>query len=155
MNKPEWTQRIVEEVARLEGKKPWKDSQVRFRQGRGWWSSGYAHFRWVGKYHGRTTKTVFDYVSITAGSDEKQRKHLLLHELAHSYNRARSGHNQRFWEKAWGYYEHFRSELDWEAVKKSEFEYKAGAKRVYDRLYPEVEAKQTYGQLSLDILVTV
>lgn len=142
MKNPEWVDRYVSEVLKLEGRT--KRPLIKFRNKRG---TGYTHYKW--KWKNGKRKLIFTYISINSNGDEKWDKMIVLHELAHAMGRPRSHHNLRFWERAWRYYEAFRNELDWEAVKKSEFSYMGKAKIVYDRLYPEVELP--LGQLSLAI----
>ena len=142
MKQPEWVDRYVREVLKIEGKT--KYPKIVFRKGRG---GGCTHYKW--KYiHGKR-KIVFAYISINSAGNEKIDKMVLFHELAHAMGKVKAGHNLKFWERAWNYYEVFRSELDWEAVKKSEFWYMKKAKTVYEKIYPE--QPQVFGQLALDI----
>lgn len=142
MKNPEWVDRYVSEVLKLEGRT--KRPLIKFRLGRG---SGYAHYKWK-RVNGKR-KAVFSHITINYNGIDKSAKMIVLHELAHAMGIPQSHHNLRFWERAWGYYEHFRDELDWERVKQSEFRYKDKAKVVYDRLYPEQPI--VYGQMALAI----
>jgi hypothetical protein len=147
MKNPEWTDRLVSKVLEIEHRT--KCPKVIFRKGNG---SGTAFYKFKRtKTHNGVwiRKMSWSHITVRSYGNEKRDKMVLLHELAHVMGRVNTGHNLKFWERAWSYYEVFRSELDWEAVKKSEFWYMKKAKTAYEKLYPEVEPP--LGQLSLAI----
>ena len=72
-----------------------------------------------------------DRVHVTAGSDRKDQKLVLLHELAHWLLPAGEHHGADFWDKAWELYRRYKVPIRY--AKAREGNYRKGAIAAYRR----------------------
>ena len=115
MRVPLWAQDLAIRVAVDEGRDDLPD--LRWRRSRGHtFSSGKAFYA-----TGR--------VVITAGTDRRDQKLVVLHELAHWL--LKEGHTSRFWDKAWEFYRRYKVPILY--AKQREGIYRKGALVAYRR----------------------
>lgn len=67
-------------------------------------------------------------ISITAGSERKDQKLVLLHELAHLIAPEKEHHGKIFWEIAWKLYRQYKVPINY--AKQREYSYRKLAKKV-------------------------
>ena len=83
-------------------------------------SSGRCRTRWYGTL-----------IIITAGTDHKDQKLVLLHELAHWLSPKNEGHGPAFWDKTWELFRRYNVPIRY--AKKREGNYRKGAIAAYKR----------------------
>lgn len=116
-----WAEQLVGKVLTYEGRLHAPRFKFVFSNNHKW-SSGRTFTKPYRGYH----------IFLRIGTDPKEAKMVLLHEMAHWLLTAGHHHDKAFWKKAWELYFLFQDELDLEAVKVREGNYKQKSTEVYE-----------------------
>lgn len=119
MQKPEWADQLIGEVLFYKGRK--HPPQIRWVKRHRLCSSGVTYVR-------------SKKITICVGSDMADAKMVVIHELGHWLLRQGHHHDIKFWLTVWELYYLFKDQLNWELVKRREFQYKGKAKVAFERL---------------------
>lgn len=124
MAMPMWAQDLVIKVAIDEGRDDLPDvmwrraGKLQYSQWRPFESTGVTHM-----YKNKIT--------ITAGTDRRDQKLVILHELAHWLMPKGENHGSLFWDKAWQLYRRYKVPIRYALL--SEGNYRKGAIAAYRR----------------------
>lgn len=137
-NPPEWATELFKAVCKDYNRG--LPSEFIWRNRNGWYSSGTTRPQW-GKIRVKLKNGNYKYVNfyggvtVRAGTDVDDQKHVLLHELAHhvlgrTKRGRRAGHSIAFWKLAFEMYQRYG--IDLETAHEREKHYKKKATQAYE-----------------------
>jgi hypothetical protein len=124
---PQWAQGLIIQVAIDEGRETLPHVIWWRRRGGSPWTRKFSSGRGGPPVAGNMTGSIH----ITAGSDRKDQKLVLLHELAHWLMPPQEHHGARFWDKAWQLYRRYGVPIRY--AKAREAQYRKGSVTAYRR----------------------
>ena len=131
--KPKWAEEIILSVCKeynlSEPKVNWRRSH---KQKKGFYTESNGNnipiFKPKRYFSSGVAYTTENEISITAGSERKDQKLVLLHELAHLISPKEEHHGKVFWEIAWKLYRQYKVPINY--AKEREYSYRKLAKKV-------------------------